>query len=217
MFFISLKKLQAEFRERQNDFESLVEESRCLRETILDQTEQERLNDTLSKLTQCWDEYSRWAAARYQLTVLSNHYQKSSTAVVKYLDKIQTKMNTIEIPKNVVEKISEESQKAKVCERFRVPFHCYTPYHTIPYHTIPYHTIPYHTIPYHTIPYHTIPYHTIPYHTIPYHTIPYHTMNLARIKIILYVIKFYFTHSSVWWTIGVKNAKIWMSWLKMAT
>jgi hypothetical protein len=35
--------------------------------------------------------------------------------VVKYLDKIQSKMNTIEIPKPVVEKINEESEKAKVC------------------------------------------------------------------------------------------------------
>ncbi len=112
--FISAKKLQAGFRERQSDFEALVEESRHLREAVCDENEQERLNATLTHLTQCWDEYSRWAAARYQLTVLSNHYQKSSTAVVKYLDKIQSKMNAIEIPKTVVEKINEESEKAKV-------------------------------------------------------------------------------------------------------
>jgi hypothetical protein len=93
----------------------LVEESRHLRETVCHENEQERLNVTLTHLTQCWDEYSRWAAGRYQLTVLSIHYQKSSTAVVKYLDKIQSKMNTIEIPKPVVEKINEESEKAKVC------------------------------------------------------------------------------------------------------
>jgi hypothetical protein len=112
--FIFSKKLQAGFRERQSDFEALVEESRHFRETVGDENERERLTATLTNLTQCWDEYSRWAAGRYQLTVLSNHYQKSSAAVVKYLDKIQSKMNAIEIPKTVAEKIYEESEKAKV-------------------------------------------------------------------------------------------------------
>ena len=108
------KNLQASFRERRSAFEGLVEESRLLRESVCDETEREKLNATLTKLTKCWDEYSRWAAGRYQLTVLSNHYQKSSKAVVRYLDQIQSKMNTIEIPRNVAEKISKESERAKV-------------------------------------------------------------------------------------------------------
>ena len=113
--FTSLKKLQTGFRERQSDFEALVEESRHFRETVGDENERERLKATLTDLTQSWDEYSRWAAGRYQLTVLSNHYRKSSTAVVKYLNKIQSKMSAIEIPKCVAEKLNEESEKAKVC------------------------------------------------------------------------------------------------------
>ena len=114
--YVFFKKLQDGFRERQTDFENLVQESRLLRETVCDESEQGRLNVALTSITQCWEEYSRWAAGRYQLAVLSNHYRKSSTAVVKHLDKIQSKMNAIEIPKTVVEKINEESEKAKVCQ-----------------------------------------------------------------------------------------------------
>lgn len=125
--FLSAKKLQGGFRERQNDFESVIKKSRVLRDNVCDENERERLSTTLTRLTQCWDEYSRWAAGRYQLTVLSNHYHKSSTAVVKYLDKVQAKMSSIDVPQTVVEKINEESEKAKVCRVFFIVIELFRP------------------------------------------------------------------------------------------
>ena len=57
----------------------------------------------------------RWAAGRYQLLVLSRHYLDSSKHVVQYLEKIEEKLSTAkDIPPAVLEKIKEESKRAKV-------------------------------------------------------------------------------------------------------
>jgi len=73
------------------------------------------LNEKLTNLTERWDEMLRWAAGRYQLLVLSRHYLDSSKQVVLYLNKIEEKMSSAkDIPPGVLEKIKEESEKAKV-------------------------------------------------------------------------------------------------------
>ena len=68
----------------------------------------------------------RWAAGRYQLLVLSRHYLDSSKHVVQYLEKIEEKLSTAkDIPPAVLEKIKEESNRAKVRNRgseYVVPF-----------------------------------------------------------------------------------------------
>lgn len=57
----------------------------------------------------------RWAAGRYQLLVLSRHYLDSSKHVVQYLEKMEEKLSAAkDIPPTVLEKIKEESRKAKV-------------------------------------------------------------------------------------------------------
>ena len=77
--------------------------------------EAERLGEKLTKLTDRWDEMLRWAAGRYQLLVLSRHYLDSSKQVVQYLEKIEEKLSSAkDIPPTVLEKIKEESEKAKV-------------------------------------------------------------------------------------------------------
>lgn len=73
------------------------------------------MNDKLTNVTERWDEMLRWAAGRYQLLVLSRHYLDSSKQVVLYLNKIEEKMSSAkDIPPAVLEKIKEESEKAKV-------------------------------------------------------------------------------------------------------
>ena len=68
----------------------------------------------------------RWAAGRYQLLVLSRHYLDSSKHVVQYLEKIEEKLSSAkDIPPAVLEKIKEESNRAKVRNRvstYVVPF-----------------------------------------------------------------------------------------------
>ncbi len=66
--------------------------------------------------TETWDEMSRWAAGRYQLLVLSSHYQESSEQLVQYLENIETKISQAgeDIPEAIVEKIKSQSSKAKV-------------------------------------------------------------------------------------------------------
>ena len=63
-----------------------------------------------------WDEMSRWAAGRYQLLVLSTHYQESSQQLVNYIENIERKVSQSAdvIPECVVEKIRNQSNKAKV-------------------------------------------------------------------------------------------------------
>lgn len=93
-----------------------MEEGRQVREILCDQKEREELSKILTNLTRRWDECSRWAAGRYQLAVLSTYYEQSSYAAVKYLDKIQNKMATIDIPTKVTAKINCDTEKAKVCK-----------------------------------------------------------------------------------------------------
>ena len=59
---------------------------------------------------------SRWAAGRYQLLVLSTHYQESSQQLVNYIENIERKVSQSAdvIPECVVEKIRNQSNKAKV-------------------------------------------------------------------------------------------------------
>lgn len=77
--------------------------------------EAEKLGEKLTNLTDRWDEMLRWAAGRYQLLVLSRHYLDTSKHVVQYLEKIEEKLSTAkDIPPAVLEKIKEESRKAKV-------------------------------------------------------------------------------------------------------
>ena len=109
------QKLQAGFQERRKVFELFIEEGRHFREVVCDEKQREELSEMLTTLTRRWDECSRWAAGRYQLAVLSTYYERSSYDVVTYLDKIQTKMATVDIPPNVKEKIYQDTEKAKVC------------------------------------------------------------------------------------------------------
>lgn len=109
------QEFQSNFRSRQGSFESLVKEGREVRLQASKGEEAERLGEKLTKLTDRWDEMLRWAAGRYQLLVLSRHYLDSSKQVVQYLEKIEEKLSTAkDIPPTVLEKIKEESQKAKV-------------------------------------------------------------------------------------------------------
>lgn len=95
--------------------ESLVKEGREVRLQASKGDEAEELGEKLTKLTDRWDEMLRWAAGRYQLLVLSRHYLDSSKHVVQYLEKIEEKLSTAkDIPPTVLEKIKEESRKAKV-------------------------------------------------------------------------------------------------------
>ena len=49
------------------------------------------------------------------MLVLSRHYLDSSKQVVQYLEKIEEKLSSAkDIPPTVLEKIKEESEKAKV-------------------------------------------------------------------------------------------------------
>ena len=59
---------------------------------------------------------SRWAAGRYQLLVLSNHYQDSSEQLADYINKIERKisLSSEDIPECIVEKIRAQSAKARV-------------------------------------------------------------------------------------------------------
>ena len=63
-----------------------------------------------------WDEMSRWAAGRYQLLVLSTHYQNSSEHLVNYIKHIERKVSqsSDEMPECIIEKIRLQSNKAKV-------------------------------------------------------------------------------------------------------
>ena len=63
-----------------------------------------------------WDDMSRWAAGRYQLLVLSCHYQESSQQLVGYLSNMEKKISQSgeDIPECIVEKIKAQSAKAKV-------------------------------------------------------------------------------------------------------
>jgi len=92
-----------------------VKEGREVRLQASKGEEAERLGEKLTKLTDRWDEMLRWAAGRYQLLVLSRHYLDSSKQVVQYLEKIEEKLSSAkDIPPTVLEKIKEESRKAKV-------------------------------------------------------------------------------------------------------
>ena len=115
LFLFFFQKLQAGFQERRKVFELFIEEGRHVREVVCDEKQREELSEVLTTLTRRWDECSRWAAGRYQLAVLSTYYERSSYDVVTYLDKIQTKMATVDIPPNVKEKIYQDTEKAKVC------------------------------------------------------------------------------------------------------
>lgn len=109
------QEFQSNFRSRQDSFESLVKEGREVRLQASKGEEAERLGEKLTKLTDRWDEMLRWAAGRYQLLVLSRHYLDSSKQVVQYLEKIEEKLSSAkDIPPTVLEKIKEESRKAKV-------------------------------------------------------------------------------------------------------
>ena len=109
------QEFQSNFRSRQDSFESLVKEGREVRLQASKGEEAERLGEKLTKLTDRWDEMLRWAAGRYQLLALSRHYLDSSKHVVQYLEKIEEKLSTAkDIPPAVLEKIKEESRKAKV-------------------------------------------------------------------------------------------------------
>ena len=112
---LNRQEFQSNFRSRQDSFESLVKEGREVRLQASKGEEAERLGEKLTKLTDRWDEMLRWAAGRYQLLVLSRHYLDSSKHVVEYLEKIEEKLSTAkDIPPAVLEKIKEESRKAKV-------------------------------------------------------------------------------------------------------
>jgi len=112
---LNRQEFQSNFRSRQDSFESLVKEGREVRLQASKGEEAERLGEKLTKLTDRWDEMLRWAAGRYQLLVLSRHYLDSSKHVVQYLEKIEEKLSTAkDIPPAVLEKIKEESRKAKV-------------------------------------------------------------------------------------------------------
>ena len=109
------QEFQSNFRSRQDSFESLVKEGREVRLQASKGEEADRLGEKLTKLTDRWDEMLRWAAGRYQLLVLSRHYLDTSKHVVQYLEKIEEKLSTAkDIPPAVLEKIKEESRKAKV-------------------------------------------------------------------------------------------------------
>ena len=60
---------------------------------------------------------SRWTAGRYQLLVLSTHYQESSQQLVNYIENIEQKVSQSAsvIPESIVEKIRHQSSKSKVC------------------------------------------------------------------------------------------------------
>ena len=114
-YYFCRQEFQSNFRCRQDSFESLVKEGREVRLHASMGEEAERLGDKLTKLTDRWDEMLRWAAGRYQLLVLSRHYLDSSKHVVQYLEKIEEKLSSAkDIPPAVLEKIKEESRKAKV-------------------------------------------------------------------------------------------------------
>ena len=112
---ILIQEFQAAFRKRQSSFEALINEGREVRLHSSQGEAADSLNEKLTNLTERWDEMLRWAAGRYQLLVLSRHYLDSSKQVVLYLNKIEEKISTAkDIPPAVLEKIKEESEKAKV-------------------------------------------------------------------------------------------------------